>query len=328
MENKTILEVKNLTKFYPIRAGLFLKHAGDVQALSDVSFRLRKGATLGIVGESGCGKSTLAKCIIRLFEATSGAVYLNGENYFKLKGEDLRKARKNIQMIFQDPFASLDPRMTVSRILREPLVVHQVGTPKEKDRKVRDLMQVVGLDPRYLDRYPHEFSGGQRQRISVARCLALNPKMIIADEPVSALDVSIQAQILNLLKELQKEFDLTYLFISHALSVIEYMCDEIAVMYLGNIVEMASRDALFSRPSHPYTRALIDAIPVVGEGKKDKRKILQGDVASPINPPAGCKFHTRCAYMTDKCKKEVPPLEPIAEDHQVSCWLTKGPRSV
>jgi oligopeptide transport system ATP-binding protein len=328
MENKTILEVKNLTKFYPIRAGLFLKHAGDVQALSDVSFRLRKGATLGIVGESGCGKSTLAKCIIRLFEATSGAVYLNGENYFKLKGEDLRKARKNIQMIFQDPFASLDPRMTVSRILREPLVVHQVGSSQEKDQKVRDLMKVVGLDPRYLDRYPHEFSGGQRQRISVARCLALNPKMIIADEPVSALDVSIQAQILNLLKELQKEFDLTYLFISHALSVIEYMCDEIAVMYLGNIVEMASRDALFSRPSHPYTRALIDAIPVVGEGKKDKRKILQGDVASPINPPAGCKFHTRCAYMTDKCKKEVPPLEPIAEDHQVSCWLTKGPRSV
>lgn len=321
MANDVILEVKNLTKFYPIRSGLLLRHSGNVQALDGVSFQLRKGETLGVVGESGCGKSTLGKSIIRLHESTSGEVYLKQQNYFQLKGEALRQARKNIQMIFQDPFASLDPRMTVSRILREPLVVHQVGTPKEKDQKVRELMNVVGLDPRYLDRYPHEFSGGQRQRISVARCLALNPEIVIADEPVSALDVSIQAQILNLLKELQKEFDLTYIFISHALSVIEYMCDDIVVMYLGNIVEMASRDALFTHPSHPYTQALIDAIPVVGEGKKAKRKILQGDVASPINPPAGCKFHTRCAYLMEKCKQEVPPLEPIADDHKVSCWL-------
>lgn len=320
-KNGSVLKVKNLKKYFPIYSGLLYRHTGDVKALDGVSFEVGEGKTLGIVGESGCGKSTLGKTIIRLYEPTEGEVYLNRDNFLSLKGEKLRNQRHNIQMIFQDPFASLNPRLTVSRIIREPLAVHRIGTEKEKQERVKELMGIVGLDQRYLDRYPHEFSGGQRQRISVARCLALNPKVVIADEPVSALDVSIQAQILNLLRELQETFKITYLFISHNLAVIEHLCDEIMVMYLGSVVEKASRDSLFSNPTHPYTQALIDAIPLVGSGKKSKRIIIKGDVASPINPPSGCKFHTRCPCCMPRCKQEVPDMFPVNDNHNVRCWL-------
>ncbi|MBN1983794.1 MAG: dipeptide ABC transporter ATP-binding protein [Chitinivibrionales bacterium] len=319
--NDYILQVKELKKYFPIHGGFLYQHQGDVKALENVSFNVRPGETLGIVGESGCGKSTLGKTIIRLYEATSGSVIFDGGDFNALKGEQLRTTRQHIQMIFQDPFASLDPRMTVSRIIREPLAVHGIGTEKEKGERVKELMQTVGLDPRYLDRYPHEFSGGQRQRISIARSLALKPKIMIADEPVSSLDVSIQAQILNLLKELQDKFRLTYLFISHNLAVVEHLCDNIMVMYLGSIVEMASRNDLFSNPRHPYTQALIDAIPRIGEGKKLKRMIIKGDVGSPINPPSGCKFHPRCPFCMEKCKTTIPETLTVSPNHTVNCWL-------
>ena len=293
-------------------------------ALNGVSFELKKGKTLGIVGESGCGKSTLGKTIVRLHEATSGSIQLNGKNFLELKGEKLRSARKNIQMIFQDPFASLDPRMTVSNILREPLDIHSIGTKKEREEKVDELIKLVGLKPDHLNRYPHEFSGGQRQRISIARCLALNPELIVADEPVSALDVSIQSQILNLLKDLQKQFNLTLIFISHDLSVVEHMCDDIAVMYLGKIVEQAPNDSLFNKPTHPYTQALLKSIPHPGKGKKRNRNILKGDVPSPISPPSGCAFHPRCEFSQDKCKVQTPQLERFSnkdKNHLVSCLI-------
>lgn len=295
-------------------------------ALDGVSFNLEKGKTLGIVGESGCGKSTLGKTIVRLHEATSGSVTVKGEDFLKLKGQKLRSARKKIQMIFQDPFASLDPRMTVSNILREPLEIHSIGTKEEREKRVIELLKLVGLRPDHLNRYPHEFSGGQRQRISIARCLALNPEIIVADEPVSALDVSIQAQILNLLKELQDKFNLTLIFISHDLSVVKHMCDDIAVMYLGKVVEHASCEALFSHPTHPYTQALMKSIPLAGKGKKRRRDILKGDVPSPISPPSGCTFHPRCEYAEEKCKIEKPKLESFSDkdkNHLISCLVIK-----
>ncbi len=320
MGEETILEVRNLTKYYPIHTGFFLKHTGDVKALDGVSFSVKKGRSIGIVGESGCGKSTLGKSIIRLHPSNSGTVYFNNIDFFSLSGEKLRKARQDIQMIFQDPFASLDPRMSISRIIKEPLNVNKIGTNKEKGDRIKELLHMVGLDLKSLNRYPHEFSGGQRQRVSIARCLATNPKLIIADEPVSALDVSVQAQILNLLLDLREKLGLTFVFVSHDLSVIDYVCEDVAVMYLGNIVEMAPKEALFNNPQHPYTKALIDTIPKVGEGKKLKRNHLKGEIASPINPPSGCKFHQRCGYCLDKCRIENPPLLKNG-DHSVSCWL-------
>lgn len=316
-----ILEVKNVKKHFPIKKGLLLREVGKVHAVDDVSFQVLPGETLGLVGESGCGKSTLGRTLIRLYEPTEGQIYFQGQDFCQLKGDSLRKARRDIQMIFQDPFASLDPRMTISQILSEPLKVHGVGSSQEIAKKVEEIIDIVGLKKNYLNRYPHEFSGGQRQRISIARSMMLNPKLVIADEPVSALDVSIQAQILNLLKELQKEFNLTYLFISHDLSVVEHLCDRIAVMYLGKIVEMAPRDQLFSNPQHPYTKALIEAIPRVGQGKKKMKKSLTGEVPSPINPPSGCHFHPRCPKKFEGCDQKYPALEKKGTDHYAACWL-------
>lgn len=321
MEN--ILEVENLKKHFPIRKGLLLREVGQVKAVDDVSFTVRKGETLGLVGESGCGKSTLGRAIIRLYEPSSGVVKFKGEDWLHFSGKELRSRRRDIQMIFQDPYASLDPRMTVGQILAEPFKIHKVGNEESQRAKVQELLQTVGLKPSHINRYPHEFSGGQKQRICIARALALEPKLIIADEPVSALDVSIQAQILNLMKDLQTQFGLTYIFISHDLSVIEHLCDRIAVMYLGKIVEIAPREELFKNPQHPYTQALISAIPRIGEGKRKMKKSLSGEVPSPINPPSGCTFHPRCSQRMDRCSKEQPSLKATkgGEEHKTSCWL-------
>jgi len=325
---ENILEVKNLKKYFPIKKGLLLREVGQVKAVDDVSFYVKRGETLGLVGESGCGKSTLGRALIRLYEPTSGEVQFDGQNFLKIKGEQLRQMRKNMQMIFQDPYASLDPRMTVGQILTQPFEIHNMFKPSERIDKVKVLLETVGLKASHINRYPHEFSGGQRQRISIARAVALNPSLIIADEPVSALDVSIQAQVLNLMKDLQEKLQLTYVFISHDLSVIEHLCDRIAVMYLGKIVEIAPRDELFSNPQHPYTQALISAIPRVGFGKKMMKKSLGGEVPSPINPPSGCTFHTRCPMKMDICSQKLPQLKSqtingkaSAPGHQTACLL-------
>jgi oligopeptide transport system ATP-binding protein len=315
-----ILEVQSLKKYFPIKKGLLLRQVGQVKAVDDVSFTVLPGETLGLVGESGCGKSTLGRSILRLYEPTSGAVLFEGKNFLQSSGAELRKSRKDIQMIFQDPFAALDPRMTVGRILAQPFEIHTELTSSEVESRIKDLLSVVGLKPSHINRYPHEFSGGQRQRICIARAIALNPRLIIADEPVSALDVSIQAQILNLLKDLQQKLKLTYLFISHDLSVIEHLCDRIAVMYLGKIVEIAPREELFTNPKHPYTKALLAAIPRVGDGKKKIKKSLGGEVPSPIHPPSGCAFHPRCAEKLDRCSQDLPALEG-EQKHQTACWL-------
>lgn len=320
MSNETILEAKNIKKYFPIKKGLLLRHVGDVKAVDDVSLVIRKGETLGLVGESGCGKSTLGRTLIRLYDPTSGDINFQGEDFVKLSGEKLRKKRKNIQMIFQDPYASLDPRMTIGQILRQPFEIHNILAPSERDEKVKKLLEIVGLKASHVNRYPHEFSGGQRQRICIARAIALEPEVIICDEPVSALDVSIQAQILNLLKDLQEKFNLTYLFISHDLSVIEHFCDRIAVMYLGKIVEIGTRDELFNNPKHPYTQALLAAIPRIGEGKKKIKKSLTGEVPSPINPPSGCSFHPRCSKKFDVCPTKIPQLTGDGS-HKQACWL-------
>lgn len=323
---ENILEVKNLKKYFPIKKGLLLREVGQVKAVDDVSFFVRKGETLGLVGESGCGKSTLGRTLIRLYEPTSGDVQFEGENFLTVKGESLRKKRKEMQMIFQDPYASLDPRMTIGQILAQPFEVHGLLNGKERIARVKELLQTVGLKASQVNRYPHEFSGGQRQRISIARAIALNPRLVIADEPVSALDVSIQAQILNLMKDLQEKLNLTYVFISHDLSVIEHLCDRIAVMYLGKIVEIAPRDELFKNPKHPYTQALIGAIPRVGEGKKQMKKSLGGEVPSPINPPPGCPFHPRCPNKMDICSKRLPSLLAFENaEHKTACWLYEKP---
>jgi oligopeptide transport system ATP-binding protein len=321
---KMILEVKNVKKYFPIRKGLLLREVGQVKAVDDVSFSVKAGETLGLVGESGCGKSTLGRTLIRLYEPTAGEVRFKNENFLDKGGETLRKLRKDIQMIFQDPYASLDPRMTVGAILAQPFSIHGLLSGKERMEKVKELLVTVGLKPSHVNRYPHEFSGGQRQRISIARAIALNPSLVIADEPVSALDVSVQAQILNLMKDLQESLKLTYIFISHDLSVIEHLCDRIAVMYLGKIVEIAPREELFKNPQHPYTQALISAIPRVGEGKKMMKKSLGGEVPSPINPPSGCTFHTRCSQKMDICSQRLPTLKNYnakSTEHETSCWL-------
>lgn len=323
--SEIILEAKNIKKHFPIKKGFFLKEVASVKAVDDVSFTIKKGETLGLVGESGCGKSTLGRTLIRLYEPSAGTIEFEGTNFLALKGEELRNKRRNLQMIFQDPYASLDPRMTVGQIIRQPMDIHNVGTPEEREQRVIELIELVGLRKGHVNRYPHEFSGGQRQRISIARTIALNPELIICDEPVSALDVSIQAQILNLLKDLQEKLKLTYLFISHDLSVIEHVCDRIAVMYLGKIVEIGTRDELFKNPQHPYTQALIGAIPRVGQGKKKMKKSLSGEVPSPINPPSGCSFHTRCPYKMDICTQQLPTLEGSGE-HKKACFLSSPPK--
>lgn len=329
--SENILTVKNLKKHFPIRRGILLREVGSVKAVDDVTFEVHAGETLGLVGESGCGKSTLGRALIRIYEPSSGQVTFEGQDFLKHSGKKLRDLRKDMQMIFQDPYAALDPRMTVGQILSEPFEIHKIGTTTERKAKVRKLLETVGLKQTDMNRFPHEFSGGQKQRICIARALALEPRLIICDEPVSALDVSIQAQILNLMNDLQDKFKLTYIFISHDLSVIEHVCDRIAVMYLGKIVEIATRDELFSNPQHPYTKALIAAIPRIGEGKRKIKKSLTGEVPSPINPPSGCAFHPRCAYAWDRCKKETPTLLQAKAKtdtnypHTVACWLQDEP---
>jgi oligopeptide/dipeptide ABC transporter ATP-binding protein len=314
-----LVRVRGLFKHFPVAGG-----ADVVRAVDGVTFEIYRGETLGLVGESGCGKSTVGRCLLRLMEPTRGEVFFEDRNVLELSGKDLRALRREMQIIFQDPYASLNPRMRVRDIVGEPLAVHGVGTKQERRDRVADLLRKVGLDPDYMNRYPHEFSGGQRQRIGIARALALNPKLIVADEPVSALDVSVQAQVINLLEDLQSEFNLTYLFISHGLAVVEHISDRVAVMYLGRIVEVASAADLYANPLHPYTRALLSAIPVPDPTRKRDRIVLHGDVPTPINPPSGCRFHTRCPEAVPECSRIDPDLREVAPRHSVACIRVPG----
>ncbi len=322
-----LLEVNNLVMHFPLTQGIiFQRKVGAVQAVDGISFKVKKGETLGLVGESGCGKSTTGRAILQLYKPTSGEINFKGKDLTKLNGGDMRKMRRHLQMIFQDPYASLNPRMTVGSIIAEPMQIHGLVTKQDRNKRVQELLQTVGLNPYFANRYPHEFSGGQRQRIGIARALAANPDFIVADEPVSALDVSIQAQIVNLLEDLQDQFGLTYLFIAHDLSVVKHISDRVAVMYLGKIVEMADRNELYDQPLHPYTQALLSAVPIpdpVNE-KKRERIILSGDVPSPINPPSGCHFHTRCPYVMDVCKQIDPIFADQGAGHFVACHLYPG----
>jgi oligopeptide transport system ATP-binding protein len=320
-KNKILVRAENLVKHYPIRGGVFFKEIASVKAVDGVNLTIAEGETLGLVGESGCGKTTLGRALLRLEEPTAGSVYFNDQNILDYNAKQLRNLRKEMQVIFQDPFSSLNPRKTIAHIIGEPLLVHGIGNQKEQHARVLKLLEVVGLRREHMRRYPHQFSGGQRQRIGVARALALNPKLIVCDEAVSALDVSIQAQVINLLQDLQEEFELTYLFISHDLSVVEHISDRVAVMYLGKIVELADSDKLYLRPLHPYTQALLSASPVPDPTAKQKRIILKGDVPSPIDPPPGCHFHTRCLYVKDICRSQEPPLKEIQNGHHVSCFF-------
>ncbi|MBC7223669.1 MAG: dipeptide ABC transporter ATP-binding protein [Anaerolineae bacterium] len=322
-KNEILLDVRHLRMWFPITRGLILQRTvGHVKAVDDISFFIRRGETLGLVGESGCGKSTTGRAILQLYRPTSGEVYFDGKDLCKMKGEELRRMRRRMQMIFQDPYASLNPRMTVGNIIGEPLEVHGIARGKEKRERVQELLRVVGLNPYFVNRYPHEFSGGQRQRIGVARALAVNPDFIVCDEPISALDVSIQAQIINLLEELQEQFGLTYLFIAHDLSVVRHISNRVAVMYLGKIMELTTREALYENPQHPYTQALLSAVPIPDPVVEEKRKriILEGDVPSPVNPPKGCNFCTRCPVVMDICKEEEPEFKEVFPDHWVACW--------
>ncbi|MEW5869033.1 MAG: dipeptide ABC transporter ATP-binding protein [Chloroflexota bacterium] len=317
---RDLVTVKDLVKYFPVRGGLLQRVVAWVQAVDYVSFNVQEGETLGLVGESGCGKTTVGRTMLRLIEPTSGEAMFEGVSVFGLKGRELKNMRRYMQIIFQDPYASLDPRIPVGESIAEGLKIHGVGTSRERNDIVIDMLRKVGLEDYHARRYPHEFSGGQRQRIGIARALALRPKFIVADEPVSALDVSIQSQVLNILKDLQHEYNLTYLFIAHNLSVVEHISDRVAVMYLGKIVETSPRDELFDNPLHPYTQALLSAIPVPDPTVKRERIILQGDVPSPLNPPKGCRFHPRCPVAIDVCGQEEPPLVDFSPGHQAACW--------
>lgn len=320
-EKSDILVVKNLKKYFPVRSGLLQRVTAEVKAVDNVSFAVKRGETLGMVGESGCGKSTIGRSILRLVEPTAGEVSFEGKDIIKMSESELKPLRRDMQIIFQDPYASLNPRMPIGESVMEGLHVHQIGDVKERWEIAVNMLKKVGLEEYHARRYPHEFSGGQRQRIGIARALALNPKFIVCDEPVSALDVSIQSQVLNILKDLQSEFGLTYLFIAHNLSVVEHISDRVAVMYLGKMVELTDRDSLYREPLHPYTQALLSAIPVSHPNAKRERTILKGDVPSPLNPPKGCRFHTRCPIAIEKCSQEEPEFREARPNHFVACWL-------
>jgi oligopeptide transport system ATP-binding protein len=322
-----LLEVEGLTKHFAVSKGVIFSRLGDtVKAVDDVSFSVAQGETLGLVGESGCGKSTTGRCIIRLLEPTAGSVRFEEKDVRALKGKKLKAFRRDVQFIFQDPYASLNPRMTFGEIMSEPLVIHGIGNGREREHRCKEMLEVVGLNPEHIHRYPHEFSGGQRQRVGIARALMLRPKMIVCDEPVSALDVSIQAQIINLLEELQEEFGLTYLFIAHDLAVIRHICDRVAVMYLGKVVELGGWREVYNTPNHPYTQSLLSAAPVPDPEKQRQRAriILKGDVPSPINPPSGCRFHTRCPIAEFPiCAEQDPPLNEVVIGHRAACHFAK-----
>ena len=315
-----LLKAENIVKHFPIHGGLFSKQIASVKAVQNISFELKKGETLGLVGESGCGKSTLGRCLIKLIEPSSGKIFFNNQDITNLNGNELKNLRRKMQIIFQDPYASLNPRMTIGSILEEPLIIHELfKTEIDRKNRVRELIDLVGLRPEHLSRYPHEFSGGQRQRVGIARALAVDPELIICDEPVSALDVSIQAQVINLLMDLQQKLGLTYVFIAHDLKVVEHVSTHVAVMYLGKIVEYATADELYKNPQHPYTKALLSAIPVPDPKPREQRIILTGDVPSPINPPLGCHFNPRCPVASAECKLDVPELKETSVNHFTSC---------
>lgn len=322
--SNVLLKVDNLKKHFPIKKGLLSREIGQVKAVDGVSFEVFEGETLGIVGESGCGKSTTGRMLMRLIEPTEGSVIFNGQDVTALSAKQLREARRDMQMVFQDPYASLNPRHTVAQILEEPLIVHNIGTKQERKQKVMQLLKTVGLSEYHANRYPHQFSGGQRQRIGIARALMTNPKLIIADEPVSALDVSIQAQVLNLMQQLQQDLKLTYIFIAHDLGVVRHISDRVGVMYLGKVVELATSESLYEEPRHPYTQALLAAVPVPDPDFVKETTMLQGDIPSPSNPPSGCTFHTRCSFAKEVCKQQVPALQQVSEGHAVACHLYDG----
>ena len=319
--NGNLLDVRNLKKYFPANERLFTASGESVKAVDDVSFTIGRGETFGLVGESGCGKSTTGRCILRLIEPTSGEVWFDGRDLLSVGSDELRSLRRDIQIIFQDPYSSLNPRMSVERTVGEPLIIHRVGTRSERRDRVAELLGLVGLEPAHAGRYPHEFSGGQRQRIGIARALALNPKFIVCDEPVSALDVSVQAQVVNLLQDLQEQLGLTYLFISHGLSVVEHISTRVGIMYLGKLVEVASSEEIFHNPLHPYTRALLSAIPIPDPDARRERLPLVGDIPTALNPPSGCRFRTRCPIAEPECAQEEPQLVEVSRDHFVACRL-------